>query len=53
MIIFLICLPNREQKGFLRCWTNAKITLEIYAHFIPNEDNDTADIFEKALEKSL
>lgn len=32
---------------------NAKITLEIYAHLIPNEDNDTADIFEKALEKKL
>lgn len=27
---------------------NAKITLEIYAHLIPNEDNETADIFEKA-----
>ncbi len=30
---------------------NAKITLETYAHLIPNEDNDLADIFEKALEK--
>ena len=30
---------------------NAKIILEIYAHLIPNEDNDLADIFEKALGK--
>jgi len=30
---------------------NAKITLETYAHLVPNEDNDLADIFEKALEK--
>ncbi len=32
---------------------NAKITLETYAHLVPNEDNDLADIFEKALEKNL
>lgn len=32
---------------------NAKITLETYAHLVPNEDNDLADIFEKALEKIL
>jgi integrase len=32
---------------------NAKITLEIYAHLIPNEDNYSAEIFEKALEKIL
>lgn len=31
---------------------NAKITLETYAHLVPNEDNDLADIFEKALEKN-
>ena len=30
---------------------NAKITLETYAHLVPNEDNDLADIFEKELKK--
>lgn len=30
---------------------NARITLETYAHLVPNEDNDLADVFEKALEK--
>ncbi|PZX07415.1 site-specific recombinase XerD [Psychrobacillus insolitus] len=30
---------------------NAKITLETYAHLVPDEDNDLADVFEKALEK--
>ena len=30
---------------------NAKITLETYAHLVPNEDNDLAEIFEKELEK--
>lgn len=30
---------------------NAKITLETYAHFVPDEGNDLADVFEKALEK--
>ncbi|WP_199912302.1 MULTISPECIES: integrase [unclassified Lysinibacillus] len=30
---------------------NAKITLETYAHLVPNEENDLADIFENALEK--
>ncbi|MBY0098683.1 MULTISPECIES: tyrosine-type recombinase/integrase [Bacillaceae] len=32
--------------------TNPKITLEIYAHLMPNEDNDVADIFHKAFKKS-
>ena len=32
---------------------NTKITLEVYAHLIPNEDDDTAGIFEKTLEKNL
>lgn len=32
---------------------NAKITLETYAHLVPNEDNYTAHIFEKTLEKKL
>ena len=30
---------------------NAKITLETYAHLIPNEHNDLADIFQNALEE--
>ena len=30
---------------------NAKITLETYAHLVPNEDNHLAEIFEKELEK--
>ena len=30
---------------------NAKITLETYAHLVPNEDNYLAEIFEKELEK--
>ncbi|MEK3977872.1 site-specific integrase [Psychrobacillus sp. FSL K6-2836] len=30
---------------------NAKITLETYAHLVPDEGNDLADVFEKALEK--
>ena len=29
---------------------NAKITLETYAHLVPNEDNDLVDIFGKELE---
>ena len=29
---------------------NAKITLETYAHLMPNENNDLADIFQNALE---
>lgn len=32
---------------------NVKIPLETYAHLVPNEDNDLADIFEKALEKVM
>jgi hypothetical protein len=31
---------------------NPKITLETYAHLIPNADNELADIFQKAVEKS-
>ena len=31
---------------------NPKITLETYAHLIPNADNELADIFQKALEQS-
>ena len=29
---------------------NAKITLETYAHLMPNKNNDLADIFQNALE---
>ena len=29
---------------------NAKITLETYAHLMPNENNDLEDIFQNALE---
>ena len=29
---------------------NAKITLETYAHLMPSENNDLADIFQNALE---
>lgn len=32
--------------------TNPRITLEIYAHLMPNEDNDVADIFHQAFRKS-
>ncbi|MFS3929480.1 tyrosine-type recombinase/integrase [Priestia flexa] len=31
---------------------NPKITLETYAHLIPNADNEVADIFHKAFEQS-
>lgn len=31
---------------------NPKITLETYAHLIPNVDNELADIFQKAVEQS-
>ncbi|WP_347789923.1 site-specific integrase [Solibacillus sp. CAU 1738] len=30
---------------------NAKITLDTNAHLVPNEDNDLAEVFEKALKK--
>jgi len=32
--------------------TNPKTTLEIYAHLMPNEDNEVADIFHNAFEKT-
>lgn len=32
---------------------NAKITMEIYAHLIPNQDDDVADIFHNAMNQSL
>lgn len=32
---------------------NPKITLETYAHLIPNEDNEVADIFQSALNRSV
>ncbi|MED4533588.1 site-specific integrase [Metabacillus fastidiosus] len=32
--------------------TNPKTTLETYAHIIPNEDNEVADIFHNAIQKS-
>jgi Phage integrase family len=31
---------------------NPKITLEVYAHLMPNEDNEVADIFHNAFKKS-
>lgn len=31
---------------------NPKITLETYAHLMPNVDNDLADIFQNAIQKS-
>jgi hypothetical protein len=30
---------------------NPKITLEVYSHLIPNQDNEVADIFQEAIEK--
>lgn len=32
---------------------NPKITLETYAHLIPNQDNELADIFQSALNRSV
>lgn len=32
--------------------SNAKITLEYYAHLLPNDDNEVADIFQNAIEES-
>ena len=31
---------------------NPKITLEFYAHLLPNADNDIADIFHKAIQSN-
>ena len=31
---------------------NSKITLEFYAHLMPNADNDIADIFHKAIQSN-
>ena len=31
---------------------NPEITLETYAHDLPNADNEVADIFQKAIEQS-
>jgi integrase len=31
---------------------NPKITIEIYAHLMPNNHNDVADIFQNALKES-
>ncbi|MBK3497073.1 tyrosine-type recombinase/integrase [Viridibacillus sp. YIM B01967] len=33
--------------------SNPKITLETYAHLIPNQDNEVADIFHYALNRSV
>jgi hypothetical protein len=30
---------------------NPKITLEVYSHLIPNQDNEVADNFQEAIEK--
>lgn len=32
---------------------NPKITLETYAHLIPNQDNEVADIFHSVLNRSV
>ena len=32
---------------------NPKITLEIYAHLVPNQDNEVADIFHSAIINSV
>ena len=31
---------------------NAKITLEYYAHLMPNEDDQVADIFDQAMKRT-
>ncbi|WP_392391097.1 MULTISPECIES: hypothetical protein [Oceanobacillus] len=33
--------------------TSPKTTLEIYAHLVPNNDYDVADVFEMALKNSV
>lgn len=33
--------------------SNPKITLETYAHLVPNQDNDVADIFHSAINRSV
>jgi len=32
---------------------NPRITLEVYAHLLPNSDNEIADIFHNAIQKSV